>query len=129
MDRTEQLEQRVRNLALALRLGLAVVTAAFGLQCWIVLTRAPYYRDIFAELLGGAALPAMTGFFLSFATPTAIGVVVLALLAIVSLFVFPDKSWTILLGVLVAIVVLAVTELAALSFQLPMIRLISSLSA
>ena len=129
MDRIDQLEKRVRDLSLAVRLGVAVVTAAFALQCWIVLARAPHFGDIFADLLGGAALPALTVFFLSFATPIAIGACVLALLAILCLFVFPNQSWTIPMGVFVAIIVIAVTQLAAFSFQLPMMHISSSLSA
>ena len=129
MDRIDQLEKRVRNLSIAVRLGVAVVTAAFAIQCWIVLARAPHFGDIFADLLGGAALPALTVFFLSFATPIAIGACVLALLTIVCLFAFPHQSWTIPLGVFVAIIIIAITQLAAFSFQLPMMHIISSLSS
>ncbi len=129
MERIDKLEQRVRNLSLAVRLGVAVVTGAFALQCWIVLARAPHLGEIFSDLLGGAALPALTVFFLSFATPIAVGSCVIALVAIVCLFAFPNQSWTIPLGVFVAIVVIAITQLAAFSFQLPMIHIISSLSA
>lgn len=128
MDRIEKLEQRVYNLSLAVRLGVAVVTAVFGLQCWIVLSRAPHFSNIFEDLLGGAALPSFTVFFLTFATPIAIGACVLALLSIVCLFACPNQPWSIPLGVFVAIIIIAVTQLAAFSFQLPMMHIISNLA-
>ena len=128
MEKIDQLEQHVRNLSLAVRLGVAVVTAAFTVQCCIVLSQAPNFQQIFEDLLGGMALPPLTVFFMTFSIPITIGAVVMALLIIAGLFVLPRKPWCIPLGILVAIVIIAVTQLAVFSFQLPLLQIISQLS-
>ena len=129
MERIDQLDQQVRNLSLAVRLGLTVVIAAFAFQCCVVLARAPHFGEIFADLFEGAALPALTQFFLSFSLPITIGVVVLSVVSIVALFALPKQIWSIPLGVLVAIITVATSQLAAFSFQMPLLRIISMMSA
>jgi hypothetical protein len=128
MERIDQLEREVRNLSLAVRLGVSVVIAAFAIQSCVILARAPHFRTIFAELLEGTALPVMTTFFLTFATPIVAGSVVLALLAITAQFVFARQVWCIPFGVFVAITTVAVAQLANFAFQMPFFQIISSLA-
>ncbi len=129
MERIDQLERQVRNLSLAVRLGLVAVIAAFALQCCAVLARAPHSADIFADLLAGAPLPVLTQFFLSFSMHATVAVIVLALVSIGVLFAFPRQVWSIPFGVLAAVATVAVTQLAAFSLQMPMLQIINSLSA
>lgn len=129
MEEIEQLRRQVRDLSLAVRLGVSVVIAAFTLHCTVVLTRAPQFGEIFGDLLDGAPLPILTQFFLSFAIPTAVGIVILALVAIAALFTLPRQVWTIPFGIFVAIATATISQLAAFSLQLPLLRIISSLSA
>lgn len=127
MERIDQLEREVRNLSLAVRLGVSVVIAAFAIQSCVILARAPHFRTIFAELLEGTALPVMTTFFLTSATPIAAGIAVLALLAITAQFLFARQVWCIPFGVFVAITTVAVAQLATFAFQMPLFQIISSL--
>jgi len=127
MERLDQLERELRNLSLAVRLGVSVVIAAFAIQACVILARAPHFRTIFEELLAGTALPVMTTYFLTFATPIAAGIVVLAVLAIMAQFLFARQGWCIPFGVFVAIATIFVAQLAAFSFQMPLLQIIGSL--
>lgn len=128
MERIDELEREVRSLSLAVRLGVSVVIAAFAIQSCVILARAHHFRTIFTELFEGTALPVMTTFFLTSAAPIAAGSVVFALLAITAQFVCARQVWCIPFGVFVAITTVAVAQLAAFSFQMPLLQIISSLA-
>ncbi len=128
MDQMDQLERQVRNLSLAVRLGVAVIIAAFALQAHFILARAPSFRVLFAELLEGKKLPDITRFFFNHSAFLSTGTIVVALLAIAALFVFQRKIWCIPVGLFIGIVCFAVTQLAGFAFQLPMVQILQCLS-
>lgn len=128
MDQINELAQRVRDLSFAVRLGIAVVIGAFSLQAHIVLARAPSFREIFADLLEGKSLPPIARVYLAHSAWIEFGTLVMALLGIVCLFSCQKRLWSIPLGLIVAIVTIAVTQLAIFAFQLPLIQIISALA-
>ena len=126
MERIDQLERQVRNLSLAVRLGLAVIIAAFATQSCVVLSQGHSFSVLCINMFGSPnQITAMSIFFFEFATHIMAGIVIIAVLTIVSLFAFSRQVWCIPVGVLAAIIVIAVGQLAVFAFQLPMVKIVT----
>jgi hypothetical protein len=125
MDRIEELERNVRSLSIAVRLLTAVVIAAFALGTFFVLGKSANFQKVLASMLAEHTLPAMTRFVLEFARPIAVVNAAVGLLAIIALFTFSKKAWCIPVAVFVAIIGIAVAQLATVASQLPLLKVIS----
>jgi hypothetical protein len=128
MEKIEQLEKEMARLSLAVRIGLAAVIIGSVTRAYTTLCRADQFGSIFSDLLGEKSLPALTQFFLNFATPLTVGIGAISLAAVVALFTRPKAVWSIPFGVCAAAGCIIVSELSLIAFQSPFLQLVTAIS-
>ena len=128
MDSRDEVEGRVNTLMLAICWGSTTGIVLLCARLVLVLSQAPKFHAIFADLLGGHALPPLTRLFVLGSRGIMVVAVLLSAGAVVALFVATRRVWPVCVAVALCILMAVTTEIFRFAMMIPLVSIITEMS-
>jgi Na+-translocating ferredoxin:NAD+ oxidoreductase RnfD subunit len=127
VERIEELEKQVKMLSSGVRFGIITAILILTSNYCHILFVADKQRRLLDDLLQGEPLPLLTQFIFDYSGYLVTGTILLSILAIVILFIFKHRVWSIPIGILSAILTCIAIQMTSRAIFEPFLKIINKM--